>query len=143
MKLKGYFTIEASYVFTILTLIVIGLIRLNFYMHDNLINDVCKVLGGLRYYQTVNFYYDSESETIDTKAIANSPIFGEDSNFASNSKAKINENVSEYFQEKRIGFDVELTDTNIDEVITDSDNANLVRSGGKLIQVIGGNGDEN
>lgn len=61
MRLKGYMSIEATYIFTITAWIVVSLIRFDFYLHDNLLSDACKVLGGIRYYQAERFYYKGES----------------------------------------------------------------------------------
>ncbi len=140
MKLRGYMTVEASYIFSIFTIIVVGLIRLNFYLHNNMLSDVCLVLGGIRYAQAELYY--SKDGKIDKEAIANSPVFGESEDFATAEKSKILRNMEDYYNEKYLGIDGELSDTDISEVININDNAALVRSGGRLIQVIGGNADE-
>lgn len=138
MRLKGYFTLEASYIFIAATLLVAGLIRLDFYLHDSLINDTVKILGGLRYFQVSSVHYDMENECIDREAIANTPVIRNDTEFNRRAMVTINNNVSEYYLEKRIGMDCALTDTDLQDVILSRDNAEVVRSGGKLVQVIGG-----
>lgn len=105
-----------------------------------MLSDVCLVLGGIRYSQAELYY--SKDGKIDKEAIANSPVFTESKDFASMEKGKIIKNMESYYSEKYLGIDGELSDTDISEVININDNASLVRSGGRLIQVIGGNADE-
>ena len=142
MRLKGYFTLEATYIFTAVTLLVVGLIRLDFYLHDSLVNDVAKILGGIRYYQVSSTYYDMEKECIDREKTANTPVIGIDYDFNYEVMTQINNNVSIYYNEKIIGTDVELTDTRLDEVILPHNNAEVVRSAGRAVQVVGGIFDE-
>lgn len=141
MRVKGYMTIEAAYIFTITTWIVVSLIRVDFYIHDNLLNDTCKILGGIRYYQAEYFYYKGES--IREKSIANSPVIGDDNDFVKSAGKDIDENVKTYYEEKNLGMDGGLSSTPLDEVITIGDNANLVRSGGQVVKLIGGIVDAN
>ena len=138
MRLKGYFTLEASYIFTAITLLVLGLVRLDFYLHDSLINDTAKILGGLRYFQVTMAHYDMEKECIDREGIANTPVIGEDIEFNRPVMTKVKNSVNEYFSEKTVGLDCELSGTDLENVILNRDNAEVVRSGGKLVQVIGG-----
>ena len=140
MKLKGYMTVEASYIFSFFAVLVVAIIRLNFLLHNNMLSDVCLVLGGLRYSQAEYFY--SEEGKINTEAVANSSIFSEKSSLADGEKIRIISNVRAYYDEKRLGVEGELSDTDITKIIEINDNASLVRSGGKLIQVIGGNRNE-
>ena len=139
MRLKGYMSIEAIYIFTIATWIVVSLIRFDFYLHDNLLNDTCKILGGIRYYQAERFYYKGES--IREKAIANSPVLGEDYDFGDDACTDIENDVKVYYEEKNLGFDGALSDTALDKIVTIGDNANLVRSGGQVVKLIGGIAD--
>ncbi len=143
MRLKGYFTLEASYIFTAVTLLVLGLIRLDFYLHDSLINDTAKILGGLRYFQVSSAHYNMEEECIDREAVANTPVIGEDIKFNKPVMVKVKTSVSEYFFEKTIGLECKMSSTDLKDVILPRDNAEVVRSGGKLVQVIGGLFNEN
>lgn len=136
MRLKGYMSIEATYIFTITAWIVVSLIRFDFYLHNNLLSDACKVLGGIRYYQAERFYYKGES--IKEKNIANSPVLGEDYDFVNDACGDIEKNLSTYYEEKNLGLDGELSKTALDKVVTIGDNANLVRSGGQVVKLIGG-----
>lgn len=138
MRLKGYFTLEASYIFTAVTLLVVGLIRLDFYLHDGLINDTAKILGGLRYFQVTSSHYDMEKETIDRKECANAPVLGYDTDFNQPVMIKVKKSISEYFYEKTIGLDCKMSSSDLRDVILPRDNAEVVRSGGKMVQVIGG-----
>lgn len=141
MRMKGYLTIEATYIFVITTWIVVSLIRFDFSIHDNLLNDACKVLGGIRYYQASNFYYKGNS--IRETDIANSPVIGDDRDFVVNACSGIESDVEKYYEEKRLGWDENLSTTPISKVITVGDNANLVRSGGEIVKLIGGINDGN
>ena len=136
MRMKGYLTIEATYIFAILTWIVISLIRFDFNMHDNLLNDTCKILGGIRYYQAKNFYFKGSS--VRETDITNSPVVGEDNDFVKGAEADIESDVEMYYEEKQLGWDENLSITSISKVITVGDNANLVRSGGEVVKLIGG-----
>lgn len=136
MRMKGYLSIEATYIFAITSWIVVSLIQCNFNIHDNMLNDACKVLGGIRYYQARNYYYKGES--IRETAIANSPVLGENMEFVDSAVSEIEEDMKTYYSEKKLGWEEELSSTKISKVITVGDNANLVRSGGEVIKVIGG-----
>lgn len=140
MKLKGYMTVEASYIFSFFAILVVALIRLNFLLHNNLLSDVCLVMGGIRNAQAEYFY--CENGQINTEAVANSPVFSEKSPLSENEKVEINNNIKNYYEEKRLGVEGALSETAIEKVIEINDNGALVRSGGKLIQVIGGNVNE-
>ena len=140
MRLKGYMTVEASYIFSFFTILVVAIIRLNFLLHNNMLSDVCLVLGGIRYSQAEYFY--CEDGKINKEAVANSAIFSEKSALAESEKSKILNNVKAYYEEKNLGVEGELSDSDIEDIIDINDNGALVRSGGRLIQVIGGNIDE-
>ena len=133
-------TVEASYIFSFFAILVVAIIRLNFLLHNNMLSDVCLVLGGIRYSQAEFFY--CENGKINTEAVANSAVFSEKSSLSESEKNRIMNNVKAYYDEKNLGIEGELSDTDIAEIIDINDNGALVRSGGRLIQVIGGNADE-
>ena len=61
---------------------------------------------------------------------------------AEQEKNKIIANVKAYYDEKSLGIEGGLSDSDIGDIININDNGALVRSGGRLVQVIGGNADE-
>lgn len=65
-------------------------------------------------------------------------MLGEDYDFIDDACADIEKNVSAYYEEKNLGLDGELSKTALDKVVTIGDNANLVRSGGQVVKLIGG-----
>lgn len=138
MKLRGYMTVEAAYVFAALIFVVAGLIKLNFYLHNSLLSDVCKIVGGIKFYQAESFYYDVNTERINTEEICNSPIFGESKSFAQEAEEILNKSVSKYYLEKRLSIENELSDAELDEIMDIQDNANLIRASGRAVQIIGG-----
>ena len=140
MKLKGYMSVEASYIFSFFAVLVVAIISLNFLLHNNMLSDACLVLGGIRYSQAKYFY--CEDGKINEEAMANSAVFSEKSSLAESEKNKIINNVKAYYDEKSLGVEGGLSDSDIENVIDINDNGALVRSGGRLIQVIGGNEDE-
>lgn len=140
MKLNGYMTVEASYIFSFFAVLVVTIIRLNFLLHNNMLSDACLVLGGLRYSQAEYFY--CEDGKINKEAVANSAVFSEKSALAEQEKNKIIANVKAYYDEKSLGIEGGLSDSDIGDIININDNGALVRSGGRLVQVIGGNADE-
>lgn len=142
MKLRGYMTVEAAYVFAALVFVVAGLIKLNFYLHNSLLSDVCKIVGGIKYYQAEAFYYDVDTERINTNEICNSPIFGESKSFAKTAKDELDKSVSKYYLEKSLSIENELSDAEIDKIMDIQDNANLIRASGRAVQIIGGVLDE-
>lgn len=137
MKLKGGFTLEAAVVFPVITAIIAGIIILDFTLHDKLLSDVSKILGGIRYHEAESFYYDAGFERISLQKIACSPIFGEDEEFADKQKRVINNLCVDFYLGNKIGYEPQFTKTDIGAVLDINDNAAIVRSGGKLIQVIG------
>lgn len=136
LRLKGYVTIEASYIFTIVTLIVLGLIRVTFYIHDGMLSDCCTILGGIRYYQAKEFYYTGES--IREKEIANAPIIGDSYEFIADVESKIVKNMESYYDEKKLSSEGALSTTDFKDVITVKGNADLVQAGGEAVKLIGG-----
>ena len=140
MKLKGYMTVEASYIFSFFAILVVTIIRLNFLLHNNMLSDVCLVLGGMRYSQTEYFY--CVDGKINKEAVANSAVFSEKSALAESEKNIIVANVNAYYDEKSLGAEGGLSASDIEDIININDNGALVRSGGRLVQVIGGNADE-
>lgn len=142
MKLRGYMTVEAAYIFAALIFVVAGLIKLNFYIHNSLLSDVCKIVGGIKYYQAEVFYYDADTERINTNEICNSPVFGESKSFAKTAKELLEESVDKYYSEKSLSIENELSDAELDEIMDIPDNANLIRASGRAVQIIGGILDE-
>ena len=111
---------------------------LDIYLHDGLLSDVSKILGAVRYYETENFYYDIDDRKIDLNQVVASPLIFEDDEFTEKNKDLIEKCVNEYFSYKRLGKQSELSQTDIRDVLELNDNAHIVRSGGKIIQLIGG-----
>lgn len=142
MKLRGYMTVEAAFIFAALIFVVAGLIKLNFYLHNGLLSDACKIIGGIKYYQAEKFYYDVETGIINTEKICNSPVFGESKSFEESAKEQLDDSINEYYAEKSLSVENELSDADIDEIVKISDNANFIRAGGRAVQVIGGVLDE-
>lgn len=138
MRLKGEFTLEAAVIFPLITAIIVGIIILDFTLHDRLLGDVSKILGGIRYYESETFYYDAGFQQIRPQQIACSPVFGEDKEFAQKQKQVISNITADYYLKNKIGFEPQFTKTDIGKVFDMNDNAALVRAGGKVVQVIGG-----
>lgn len=138
MRLKGSMTIEAAYIFPFLVFLVAAIIALDFKLYDSLLSDTYKILGGMRYRQSEMFYYDINDQGIDYQRIACSPVLSEDKTFISNQKLLINKSVTELYIEGRLSSQNDLSSTAIDDVITAEDNANIVRAGGKVMEIIGG-----
>lgn len=137
MRLKGYFTIEAAFIFAFVTLLVVGIVKLDFLIHDNLLSDVTKILGGIRYYQAAEFHYNPEKYKINITSLINAPVLLEDNDFNDEAKVVINQNIKTFYEERKIGIDSTMSDTEIDSIITANNNAEVIRAGGKLIQIIG------
>ncbi len=142
MKLNGYFTVEASYIIPFITFLVVSIINLDMYLHDSVLSDACMVNGGIRMQQVDLFYYNNQSGHVNVSEIANSPVVTENEEFYDAQKVKVINNVNSYWDEKRIGGNSSLSDTDVSEVITRNDNANIVRAGGKLMNIIGSDDDE-
>ncbi len=138
MRLNGSFTVESAVIFPIFTIIVIMFIRFDFRLHDALISDVGKIMGGLRYLESESFYYDIETENLNATRIAESPVLGKDNVYAGQQRAAISARVQLYYNSNRLGNEVGLSTTGIDKVIDCGSNATRVRSGGRAVQVIGG-----
>lgn len=138
MRLKGSFTVEGAFIFSWFFLIIAGIIMLDIYLHDGVLSDVSKILGAVRYYETENFYYDIDDRKIDLNQVVASPLIFEDDEFTEKNKDLIEKCVNEYFSYKRLGKQSELSQTDIRDVLELNDNAHIVRSGGKIIQLIGG-----
>lgn len=142
MRFRGYMTVEAAFIFAAVIFVVAGLIKLNFYLHNGMLSDACKIVGGIKYYQAEKFYYDVETGRINTDEICKSPVFGENKSFAESAKKNLDDSINKYYAEKRLSSENELSDAGIDEIVEIPDNANFIRAGGRAVQVIGGVLDE-
>lgn len=138
MRLKGSFTVEGAYIFPCFVLIIAAIIMLDIQLHDGLLSDVSKILGAVRYYESEKFYYDIDEKRISLSQVVASPLIFENGDFAEQNKKKIEKSVDEYFLDKKLGWKSKISGTDIEDVLDLNDNANIVRSGGKIIQLIGG-----
>lgn len=138
MRLNGSFTIEASVIIPLLTIMVVSIILLDFVLHDNIVNDVSKIMGGLRYQDVDKFYYDTTDNGISVAKIAQAPIVGDDQNFIREQNYYINRSVESYFNQKRISTQTSLSQTALNAVITAKSNSEIIRAGGRAVMVIGG-----
>ncbi len=137
MRLKGYFTVEAAYIFPFITLLVAGFIFLDFRLHDDIVSDTAMLLGGLRYRSVEAHYYNEVNESVDYMALIEAPVVG-NSSYTAGKKDVIDQNVKTYFEHKRLGAASELSDTDYTAVISNRNNAEHVRAGGKVVSLIGG-----
>ena len=138
MRLKGSMTVEAAYIFPFFTVLVASIITMDFKIYDSMLSDVCKIIGGMRYYESETFYYDNESKGIEYQSIICSPVLSEDKVFMSRQKIKINQLVAKFYNKNRLGSQESISGTDISSVITAGDNAGIVRAGGKVMEIIGG-----
>lgn len=137
MKLKGGFTLESVVIFPMITAIIVGIIILDFTLHDKLLSDVSKILGGIRYHEAESFYYDAGFERISLQKIACSPVLGEDKEFSEKQKQVISNLSLNYYLGGKIGYEPQFTKTDISAVLDINDNASVVRAGGRIIQLTG------
>ncbi len=136
-RLKGSFTLEAAVIFPLITVIIVGVIILDFTLHDRLLNDAGKILGAVRYHEAESFYYDAVFERISLQKIAGSPVLGEDKAFAGKQRLAISRKSEDYYLQNKIGAELQFTATDIRDVLDINDNAGVVRSGGRLVQIMG------
>lgn len=137
MRARGYFTIEAAYIFTLITSIVVGLLRLDLFLHDSLLSDASKILGGIRYQQTACCYYDNERNEINYLALIKEPLIG-GSGRLDTEKVLIEDKVATYYLEFRLFQKNAISSTGIQDVISFHNNASLLRASGKVVQLIQG-----
>ncbi len=138
-RLKGVLTLEAAVIFSLITAFVAGVINLDFILHDTMLSDVSVVLASQRYRQAKLFYCDDTKQGISVEAIVASPVIGEDEKRLANEKKIVIAKEEGFFGAGRLGRLVELTETDIEEVLSCNDNANIVRAGGRIVELIGGN----
>ena len=136
MRLKGYFTIEASYIFAFITFLIIAFIRLDYKLHDRVLNDSCKILCGIRQYQADAFYYDVNTNHLDYLSIIASPVVGEDEEFKDLMHGKIEQKQMDYYDKANLSG-AELNLSNVNEMIKIKKNADTIRAGGKIVNIIG------
>ena len=140
MKLKAMFTVEASYVFAFITVLIVSIISLDFLLHDRVVNDSCKIQAGIRIYEADSFYYDDFNKKIDISRIIASPVLKEEKySDEQNIFSKVNNYYSEYY----LGSDLIFSMENVTSVITVNKNASLIRKCGRVVEFIGDILDEN
>ena len=138
MRLKGEFTVEAAFVFSIFFIIIAAFINLDFTIHDAVVSDTAKITMGIDYRESEIYCRDTESNRISVKAVISKPVIGSNKKFADAQKEIINSMAQEYFDKHRIAVFSELSGTDIEDVMTAEDNAQIVRAGGKVVEIIGG-----
>lgn len=136
MKVKGVFTIEAAYIFSILTVIILLIIRLDFNLHDKVVNDSCKIQSGIRLYETDNFYFNPETDRIDYVRIINAPILKEDGYYREK-KTVILDRCKSYYGEYALSEDNAINTDNTGQIVYMKNNAALIRKSGRLVQFVG------
>lgn len=127
-RIKGNITIEASVVFTFITCLVVLFIRLNFELHDRVVNDSSKFQAGIRNRQAEAYYYDCYKNIIDYSLIIQSPVIGENTK-----KYDGNAAVRKYYDEYHFSSDKKIDTSNINEVIKHIDNADMIRKTGRAV----------
>lgn len=142
MRFKAGMTIEASYIFPFTAMLVAAFIMLDFKLYDGVLNDSVKILGGLRYHAAETYYYDSTADGINYIQRISAPVLSRNTTFTSAQKMQIGKSIYTAYENGCLNVNDKLTDTDIGEVIKSVDNAGVVRSGGRIVQIIGGkNGD--
>lgn len=141
MRLRAYFTVEASYIFAFIAFLVVAFIRLDYKLHDRVVNDSCKIQAGVMRYQAKAFYYDVNRHSLDYLQIIASPIIGDNEDFTQNMYKVIEKKQGEYYKELKFGTgDINLSNTS--EMIAVKKNADVVRAGGRIVEIIGDIKDE-
>lgn len=137
MRLKAYFTVEASYIVSFLIFIIGFMLTTTFVLHDNVVNDAAKIRQGIRAKEADLFYYDTVNKKIDKKAIVASPVVGKD-DFYSNQKDNIIDNTDIYYRTTRLWRKTKLSSTQPEDVIAHNKNADVLRMGKDLSEILGG-----
>lgn len=135
MRARGYFTIEAAVIFSFYTLIVVSFIQFGMMLHDGLVSDVSRILGGIRCYQAQCFFYETDTESISyTKRIC-APVIGSDN-------SDINKGIESlalaYYREKQLSPANSISNTKVSNVFSLPDNAERIRAGSRVIMLING-----
>lgn len=137
MRLKAYFTVEATYIVSFLIFIIGFMLTTTFILHDNVVNDAAKIRQGIRAKEADLFYYDTVNKKIDKKAIVASPVVGKD-DFYSNQKDNISDNTDVYYRTTRLWRKTKLSGTQSEDVIAHNKNADVLRMGKDLSEILGG-----
>lgn len=140
MKLKAMFTVEASYVFAFITVLIVSIISLDFLLHDRVVSDSCKIQTGIRIYEADSFYYDDINKKIDISRIIASPVLKEEKY---SDEQNILSKMNNYYSEYNLGSDLVFNMENVTSVITVNKNASLIRKCGRVVEFIGDILDEN
>ena len=138
MNLKGEFTVEAAFIFSIFLLITAAFINLDLMIHDAVVSDTAKVIGGIEYRESEIYFRNTDNGKIDVSAIVRKPLAGNNKTFAAQQKIQTEQKAEGYFENHRLTAQSKFSVTDIGSVITAGDNAQLVRAGGKAVQIIGG-----
>ena len=138
MRLRGEFTVEAAFISSFVFLIIAAFINLDLTVHDAVINDVTKVMGGIEYRESKYFFRNADNGKIETEAVIEKPLTGKNDLYADQQKIIISRNAEDYYASHKISSLSQGSDTDIGNVLTAGDNAMIVRAGGKAVQIIGG-----
>lgn len=138
MRLKGEFTVEATFIFSFFLIMIVAFINLDLTLHDAVVSDAAKVNGGIEYRESMFFCRNADNGIIDKSAVIGKPLIGKKDYYSGQQKLKICQNVSGYYDTHRFSAISQISETDIEDVMTAGDNAQIVRAGGKAVQIIGG-----
>ncbi len=135
-KEEGTFTVEGSFIFTWIVILVAAFLRLDFSLHDWAVTECCIALGGFRMEQMANYSYSSTTEGFDVNEVMATPLIGDKKVEASYAE-RIHNLAQAYYDAHKIGNGAEPLPNFAEEMHTPKKNAQLLRAGTKIIQLIG------
>lgn len=137
MRRSGYFTLEASFIFSFFIFLILGIINLDFYLHDSLLSDSLLFTSGLSYRQH-KFFCSQKEDTVDVKAILACPVLLKDRKDLKKLEKELSENASKTFANRKIGQKTEYTSTSCTDIFTDKSNPEIIRAGSRSVKLLGG-----
>lgn len=139
MRAKGYFTVEAAFIISILVMVIAQIIKLDFYLHDCLVLETSHILSEIRYKNADEYYYDADNKSIEVNELIKEPVEGGDTEFANSAEKVINTIMSDYFDSAAIYNEVQYEDFDSDDIeISLFGHSDLVRLGESIKRLTGG-----
>ena len=136
-KQSASLTVEGSFIFPWIMLLVIAFLKLDFTLHDRALATACTTLAGLRYEQYRDFSYDSTQTSIDTEKLIRTPVLSTEAEALAKEEQAIREREEQYFDGHKLSGGSSCDATAVEDVLKVNKNAQIIRAGTKLVQIIG------
>ena len=134
-KERGSYSVEGAFIFPWIFFLVFALLRLTFTLHDAALDEACTILTGLRLEQAQNYAYDNTGGTLKISWLINRPLTGSETGDEAYEET-VRARADSYFEAHKFLKNSKWDGENADTVIHAGKNAEILRAGNRVIQIL-------